>query len=344
MVNSKSSVRVTVGPADPVDQNASVSADAGQETNSAGQNAKLQDVVSESSNAPQPGPSSARVTVGASKTSSRALKEQIQLPMWPQDLRGLPNAFARSALFSVANVRSGGPRAVHRRKEIAALSGILIQYSGDELRQDDEDVFMQIVHLSRLQDLGLPVKFVAYSLLQELRWSTNSDSYKRLVDSLDRMTASSLSVTVTVRGERENYTGSLIRSFRWKEPASESGSDTSSMREWEVMLEPEIVALFNSSSYSRIDWKMRLKLTPLEKWLHSFYHSHARPYPVSVALLHKLTGSTISPSELRKFRYKLKKSLDRLVEIEFFLSAGIDPKTDNVVVERNVLHQSIASR
>lgn len=32
---------------------------------------------------------------------------QLQLPIWPQDLRGLPNAFAMSALFTVANMGKG---------------------------------------------------------------------------------------------------------------------------------------------------------------------------------------------------------------------------------------------
>ncbi|MDP3230736.1 MAG: hypothetical protein Q8N13_22570 [Acidovorax sp.] len=32
---------------------------------------------------------------------------QLQLPIWPQDLRGLPKAFARSALFTAANMRKG---------------------------------------------------------------------------------------------------------------------------------------------------------------------------------------------------------------------------------------------
>lgn len=265
---------------------------------------------------------------------------QLQLPIWPQDLRGLPNAFARSALFTVANMRKG-ERKNMKRHLIATLKGIQIEYTGEELRQDDEDVFLQILHIARNQELGTAVRFTAYSMICELGWTRNSTSYRRLVDCLDRMKASSVAVTVaSAAGVRENYTGSLIRSFRWKE----DGGTGTPMREWEILLEREIISLFNPHSYSRLDWKMRLKLPALEKWLHSFYHTHAQPFPYKVETLHTLTGSEIPLKDIRKFRYKLKKALENLVEKGFFDSAFIDPRTDLVMVDRNRQHLSIVER
>lgn len=250
-----------------------------------------------------------------------------QLPIWPSDLRGLPNAFARSALFNVANLRKG-ERANYKRRTIATLRGISITYTGEELRQDDEDVFLQILHIARMHELGVEVRFTAYSLLTELGWTRNGGSYKRLVDCLDRLKASAVAVTVERgAGVRENYTGSLIRSFRWKEDAAGTP-----LREWVVLLEREIIALFNPAGYSRLNWALRLKLPPLAKWLHTFYHSHAEPYPYKVATIHTLTASGIL--DLRKFRYKLKKALELLVEHGFFMSASIDPRTDLVMVVR----------
>jgi hypothetical protein len=116
------------------------------------------------------------------------------------------------------------------------------------------------------------------------------------------------------------------------------------MREWEILLEREIISLFNPHSYSRLDWKMRLKLPALEKWLHSFYHTHAQPFPYKVETIHGLTGSEIPLKDIRKFRYKLKKALENLVEHGFFASAMIDPRTDLVHVERNRQHLSIVER
>lgn len=240
----------------------------------------------------------------------------------------MPNVFARSALFTVANIRKG-ERTNMKRKVIAALNGINITYTGEELRQDDEDVFLQILHLARMQELGTAVRFTAYSMTSELNWTRNSGSYRRLVDCLDRLKASSVSVTVeSGRGVRENYSGSLIRSFRWKEDFTDAP-----MREWEILLEKEIISLFNPESYSRLDWKVRLKLPPLAKWLHTFYHSHENPFPYKVETLHTLTASGIK--ELRMFRFKLKQALDLLVEHGFLITAEIDSRSDTVIVHRN---------
>ncbi len=262
--------------------------------------------------------------------SSTVTVTENQLPFWPADVRGLPNAFARSALFNVANARKGA-RDNYKRRSIATVKGASITYTGEELRQDDEDVFLQILHIARVQELGTEVRFTAFALLTELGWTKNSASYRRLVDALDRLKASAIAVTVDMPGGgRENYTGSLIRSFRWKE----DNTSNVPLRDWTVLLEKEIIALFSPAGYSRLDWKLRLKLPPLAKWLHSFYITHQKPFPYKVETLHELTGSEIA--ELRKFRYKLKHALELLVEHGFFISAKIDPRTDLVMVERRI--------
>lgn len=251
-----------------------------------------------------------------------------QLPIWPEDMRGLPNDIARSALFNVANARKGA-RGNFKRRSIAALHGIAITYTGEELRQDDEDVFLQILHMARHYEVGQAVRFTAYAMLTELGWVKNSASYRRLVECLDRLKATALSVTVELpNSHRRGFSGSLIRAFRWREEGTGAP-----MRQWEILLEKEIVALFGPTSYTRLEWRMRLKLNPMAKWLHSFYHTHRDPVPYSVARLHELTGSEIK--ELRQFRYKLKQSLETLVRVGFFVSARVDQRSDLVYVERS---------
>ncbi|MFC7462305.1 plasmid replication initiator TrfA [Hydrogenophaga defluvii] len=280
------------------------------------------------------------MTPMSSRHSSTVTVSQEQLPIWPNDLRGLPNAFARSALFNVANARKGA-RTNLKRHKVAALQGTSIDYTGEELRQDDEDCFLQILHLARMQEIGSEVRFTAYAMITELGWTRNSGSYQRLVDCLNRLNATAVAVTVTREGGAvvENYTGSLIRSFRWREANGDAP-----LREWTVLLEREIIALFGPQSYTRLDWKMRMRLAPMEKWLHSFYHTHRHPLKISVATLHRLSGSEIPEKEMRKFRYKLKKALATLVEQGFFIKAYIDPAADLVVVQRNLTHQSIVER
>lgn len=261
------------------------------------------------------------------KTLTTSQLRGHQLPLWPNDVRGISNAMARSALFNVANSRKGVRKHL-KRVTLPSLQGCEITYTGEELRQDDEDVMLQILHIARVQRLGDPVPFTGHSMLTELGWYPNGASYKRLVDCLDRLKASSVEIKWRLpTGEFRGYTGSLIRSFEWQ---SKDGSQP--LRYWEVLLEEKIVMLFGPEQYTRIDWEFRLALPPLAKWLHTFYNTHAVPYAYKVSTLHDLTGSEIR--ELRQFRYKLRQALDVLVERGFFLSATVEPKTDLVNVTR----------
>jgi hypothetical protein len=281
----------------------------------------LRAVVAKQANSP----SMTRLSTVQPASPSSTVTQPQQLPMWPEQARGLPNAFARSALFTVANARKG-ERSYIRNRQVASVNGVAINYKGEELRQDDEDVFLQLLHLARHHEAGNTVRFTAHAMLKSLAWTINSGSYARLVECITRLNATSLGVTVELGASRVNFSGSLIRKFRWKE----DGSDQT-LRLWEISLEPEIVTLFGPTSYSRLEWEMRLSLPPLAKWLHSFYITHAQPVPYSVAKLHELTGSEVK--ELRQFRYRLKQALALLVQHGFLTAFAIT--NDLVSVERN---------
>lgn len=276
-------------------------------------------------------------TKKSKQDSSTVTLEPVQLPFWPTSVRALPNAFVRSALFGVENLRAGA-RAHHRRKTIVALKGIRITYTGEALRQDDSDLYQQVLHLARMEDLGAPVKFTAYAMLTELGWSKNVASYKRLSDGLDRLSATNLVVSVDLPdGGVKHYGGSLIRTFKSRETANGE-----QLRHWEITLEREIITLFSADSYSRMDWNARLKLPPLAKYLHAFYASHEHPIPIKVELFHELTNSGVA--QLRMFRYKLKQALNLLVENGLLASAQIDPHTDTVIVERHASRLQLAQQ
>ncbi|WP_295580112.1 plasmid replication initiator TrfA [uncultured Lamprocystis sp.] len=245
----------------------------------------------------------------------------IQLPFWPEQRRGVPNDLVRGALFTVGNVRV--KRSFLKNSLIATLSGIEIRYTGEELRQDDQDVFLQIVHLARLVPLGSPVTFTAHAMLQSLKWHPNVRSYTRLRDTITRLKATGLEV----RGDQRGYSGSLIRDFTWKNDVTGDSS-----RVWGVRLEPEIAALFNHVAYSQIEWEQRLALGHLAKWLHSFYHTHRRPLAVKVDTIRRLCGS--ATKDLSKFRQLLRDALQELLTITFLTDYTIDPERDLVHVVR----------
>lgn len=116
-----------------------------------------------SSNLPQ------RVQELSKRALAKAAAEasrQTQLPLWERSQRGMPNAFARSALFNCN--KASGKRQDYKNYPVASLAGAEITYTGEELRQDDADVFLEICHLARETPLGDRVEFTAYSMLKAL--------------------------------------------------------------------------------------------------------------------------------------------------------------------------------
>jgi hypothetical protein len=267
--------------------------------------------------------------VAASKPKSAPVASvPAQLPLWDDSVRGLPNPLARSALFTVGNRCQ--KRMNIKDKVVASLQGVKISYQGEELRQDDEDAFLQLLHICRKQPLGEPVEFKAYAMLTELKWGRSSRSYQRLQDSIRRLKACSL--TVATEDGKRGFTGSLIRKFAWKED-----EDGAPMTSWRLWLEPELVNLFKPDLYTQVYWDQRLALTsPMAKWLHGYFYTHKEPYPNRVELLKTLTGSSAKTKS--DFRRQLRPALDALKNCGFLEDWHIDTN-DVVRVKRSKSNQ-----
>lgn len=262
---------------------------------------------------------------GATRKAERLVTEapiQATLPFWDSESRGFPNSLARCALFTAAKVDES--RDYYKAEILASLSGITIEYQGQELRQDDASVFITVLHLAREQHLGEPIYFTAYSMLKELGWSINSAEYKHLRECCSRLSATNL--TVLAESGRVGYGGSLIRAFAWKD------EDGKQMSSWMVKLEPKIAGLFAEDAFTYMDWSLRRKIggrSPLALWLHTFLSTHRDPFPLTVSKYHELSRSRTK--ELFDFRRRLKLALQRLVDVEFLSSFKIENDLVRVV-------------
>jgi hypothetical protein len=85
----------------------------------------------------------------------------LQLPLWPEPVRGGPNALLRSAFFAGIHSKKRKELGVRvkpdepkRAVTIAAQQGITIQYAGDQLNQYDADVFFEALHRARYGVFG----------------------------------------------------------------------------------------------------------------------------------------------------------------------------------------------
>ena len=221
----------------------------------------------------------------------------VMLPIWPDAVRAVPNGMLRSALFGA--IRRGSRRYMERAR-IAALEGIEIFYTGQRLDQGDLDVWETILHLARLQGLGNQCRVTAYQLLKAIGKADTGGNREVLHIRLMRLKATS----VEFEQSRYGYAGSLIDEvYRDKET-----------REYIFRVNPKLRALFEPDQFTQIDWVVRRELDgkPLAQWLHGFYASHAKPYPVSVAKLRELCGS--EAESLRHFREDLREALDAVVK------------------------------
>jgi hypothetical protein len=221
----------------------------------------------------------------------------VQLPIWPEPTRGVPNIALRSALFGA--IRKGA-RPYLERVEIHSQEGFRLRYTGARLDQGDLDGWETVLHVVRVQALGSECRVTAYQLLKAMGKTDTGGNREVLDKRLARMKATALEV----QAGRYSYMGSLIDEV-YKDEES---------REYVIRLNPKMRALFELDQFTQIDWTVRHALDgqPLAQWLHGYYASHAKPYPVNMATLLKLSGS--ENEEPRSSRQKLRKALDALTD------------------------------
>ncbi|MBV9305903.1 MAG: hypothetical protein JOZ45_07180 [Acidobacteriaceae bacterium] len=218
----------------------------------------------------------------------------IQLPFWPEPVRGMPNPALRSALFSA--IRSKDRRFIDHEL-ISAVDGIEIRFTGKQLNQEDLDVCAQVFHLARLHPVGDTCHTSAHGLLKALGRHTGNSEHRQLHRSLLRLQAHG----VEIKTGRHTYFGSLVM----------EGIKDDLTRRYIIKVNPKLAPLFHNG-WTALDAEQRRKLLgkPLALWLHAFYASHEKPYPYKVETLRSLSGSRTT--ELYKFRQSLRRALDEL--------------------------------
>ena len=98
-----------------------------------------------------------------------------QLPFWPAEVRCAPNEFLRSALFNARNRNQ--PRRYFDGVVLAMLGKGRITYRGEELRQDDATVWLQLVKFAAEIPLGNYVEFTPHAFCKAVGWTPTGDAY-----------------------------------------------------------------------------------------------------------------------------------------------------------------------
>ena len=242
-------------------------------------------------------PAAARLSALAERAEQepepREPAKVIQLPLWPESARGAPNAVLRAALFGAVHK----DRRYMDREQIAAQDGVTIRYTGRQLTQADLDVWEQAAHLARTQALGTECHFTERGFLKALGRQPGGQNVDWLRSAFARLAGAVVELT---QGGR-TYGGALLEFYR------EDATGRTVLK-----LNPQLAPFFGRSQWTQLDWQERQQLRgkPLALWLHGFYATHAKPYPLSVEYLHKLSGS--QTKQLRYFKKNLTQALQDL--------------------------------
>lgn len=256
-------------------------------------------------------------------TTAPAKVEQLNLPLWPDAVRAVPNAVLRGSLFTVSRQRA----TAKKRELLATVDGIEIRFKGERFNQTDLDLWEMLLHLARLQPLGTQVEFTSNALLKELGRGIGGKDHEDLKEDIVRLLGGVVEITWTETGK--TFIGHLVeKAFR----------DELTQR-YVVMFDSKMLGLYEGG-YTHVDWDKRkaLKGDSLAKWLQGFYSSHIDPYPYKVETLQKLCGSKVA--RLSDFRKMLRKALDDLVAVGSIRSWSI--KADDLVSVSSMVSMSQA--
>ncbi len=224
-------------------------------------------------------------------------KNVVQLPLWPEPVRAVPNGFLRSALFGAI---AKGKRRYMEREQVAALDGLQILYTGQRLDQGDLDAYESVLHAVRFQTMGEQCRVTSYALLKLMGKTDTGKNRATLHKRLTRLRANA----IEIKQGRYGYIGGLIdKAFKDEET-----------QEWVIVLSPELHPLFAADQFTRLEWAVRRALDgqPLAQWLHGFYASHAKPFPLKIDTIHRLCGS--EATLMSDFAKTLRKALDAVAE------------------------------
>lgn len=212
----------------------------------------------------------------------QAIDAPRQLPFWPNEMRAIPNDYARSALFTVRNKRT--PREHYVDHEIFHMSGeVQITYTGPELRADDDElVWQQVLEFAKSFPLGKAVEFTMYQLCKALGWPLNGRYYDKAEECLTRLQTTSLKLYTNRMGRLESL--SLVRRFGMVNRGTRQAK-------CHVYIEEDMAFLFAGNHYTQFLWSKYRDLTPTARRLYDYLGSHKQPYPLKLDTYHKLCAS-----------------------------------------------------
>ncbi|WP_305417902.1 plasmid replication initiator TrfA [Photobacterium leiognathi] len=244
---------------------------------------------------------------------------------WAKNVRCIPNEFIRCPMFSVCQNKA---RSNYKNKTILESKPenqpTKINYTGRVLRQDDLDVFLELLHYARDKDISVMLEIKRSKLLNALGWPQKTHYYKKLDACLRRLLNANIDGFIT----RKNYDG-VNEKYDFNFNLIESLECEHSSRLICYRLPIGLEVFYQSSCYTRIKIEHRRVLkSNIAKWMHLYHRSHQKnnKYAMSIETAMKICGS--KAKSVKTFRQSLNKNLDCLKS--FNIDLYIDKDSDRL--------------
>ena len=250
------------------------------------------------------------------RTSQELKEAQLSLfdvAPWADDMRAMPNDYARSALFTVRNKRQ--KRSALENKVIFHINkNVSIFYTGIELRaEDDELVWQQVLEYAKHLSFGKKIHFSMYQLCTDLGWSINGRYYKKAEECLTRLQATAMQVTSERFGRLKSL--SLVKEFEIIDRGTKKAM-------CQVEISEQIVYLFADDHYSIFIWKKYRKLKPIARRLFDYLASHKEPFPLKLETFRLICGS--ESERAAKWKEQSKEACKELTDSGLVKSTWVD--------------------
>lgn len=145
-----------------------------------------------------------RKVAEAKAQKTAAPDRQLKLELWPEEVRGVPNAILRGALFGVSQERT-----VHKKRTlVAAVEGYEIRFKGETFNQTDLDVLEGMLHIAMPHPLGKRVEFSVHSFLKALGRKTSGADHEQFKEQVTRLIGGVIEITDTKA--RMTFMGTLV--------------------------------------------------------------------------------------------------------------------------------------
>jgi hypothetical protein len=232
--------------------------------------------------------------------------DTVYLPELSRTSYGMNADILCSALFGIA--KSTERRVVdgvvrHARKHIRqtfrTTNGASIEYRGEELRQNDLTVLLELLHLRAGMAASCEIEFSPYTFCSQIGWSDSKPDAEKLKESLLRMRQS---IVIVERGGTKGSTIGFVSQFSWDSA------------KWCVTIDERIGALFSIRPTYLIIAQRKALSQGLQTWLYGYIRANKCGWAVPLESIHEACGS--ESKNLQEFARSVREALKRLATIK----------------------------